>query len=83
MLRDILGDIKKAKYFTIMADETADISNQEQLVICLRWVDEALQPQESFVGLYPLERTSANDIVLALKVYLSSIFFLPSFPSTS
>lgn len=59
MLRDIVNDIKKAKYFALMADETADISNQEQLVICIRWVDETLQPQESFVGLYPLERTSA------------------------
>ena len=26
-------------FFTVMADETADISNKEQVVACIRWVD--------------------------------------------
>lgn len=53
-----------------MTDETADISNEEQLVICLRWVDNELQAHENFVGLFLLETTKANDIVHALKVFV-------------
>ena len=35
MMRQIMSaNIQKAMFITIMADETADISNKEQLVIC-------------------------------------------------
>ena len=34
------GDlIRDAGYFTLEADEVTDSSNKEQLIICLRWVD--------------------------------------------
>ena len=36
MLRKISENIQNATFFTIMADETADISNKEQLVVCIR-----------------------------------------------
>ncbi|XP_068735601.1 zinc finger MYM-type protein 1-like [Montipora capricornis] len=39
MMRKISANIQNATFFTIMADETADVSNKEQLVICIRWVD--------------------------------------------
>ena len=51
-----------------MADETADISNKEQIVICIRWVDDNLVVHEDFIGLHPLHRTDANTIVNVLKV---------------
>ena len=50
-----------------MADESADSSNQEQLVICFRWVDQELEVHEDFVGLYQIPDTSANTIVAAIK----------------
>lgn len=34
--REIAGEIRSAEFDAIMADETSDISNTEQLVICLR-----------------------------------------------
>ena len=34
-----------------MADETADVSNKEQLVICIRWVDECFVIHEDFIGM--------------------------------
>ena len=52
-----------------MADETADVSNKEQLVICIRWVDDDLTAHEDFIGMYPTERTTADVIVRVLKVY--------------
>ena len=45
------------RYFlTIMADETADISNKEQLVACIGSVDENFVVREEFIGMYPMER---------------------------
>ena len=54
--------------FTLMADETADLANIEELVICIRWVDEQLNAHEEFIGLHPIPDTTANTIVSVLKV---------------
>ena len=35
LIRQISANIQNAPFFTIMADETADFSNKEQLVICI------------------------------------------------
>ncbi len=39
-LHSLLADVNSSPWFSLMADETRDISNREQLVICLRWVSE-------------------------------------------
>jgi len=36
MMRQISANIQNATFFMIMADETADVSNKEQLVVCIR-----------------------------------------------
>ena len=38
---DILRDVRKAPFFSVCADESADASNQEQLPLVLRFVDES------------------------------------------
>ena len=53
-----------------MVDECADVTNEEQLVICLRWVNENLEVHNDFVGLHPLSDTKADIIV---KVILDNI----------
>ena len=55
------------RFFMIMADETADVSNKEQLVICIRWVDDCFVIHSDFNGMYPLERTTADQVVAILK----------------
>ena len=62
--------------FTLMADETADVANIEQLVICIRWVDEQLNAHEEFIGLHPIPDTTANTVVSVIKVTIevSKIF---------
>ena len=42
ILRSILKKIKSSSYYSIMPDETTDIINKEQFVICIRWVDNGL-----------------------------------------
>ena len=50
-------------YFIIMADECAVITNEEQLVICIPWVDGNLEVHEVFVGLHPFSEAKADIIV--------------------
>ena len=43
ILQDIAKDINNSIFNTIMADEVTDAFNNEQYVICLRWVDQFLE----------------------------------------
>ena len=70
ILRDIAASIQSAEFYTIMADETGDTSNIEQLVICLRWVDNELQIHEDFIGLHSMEITDAESIVKIIQVVI-------------
>ena len=50
-----------------MVDETTDVSNKEQVVICLRWVDTRLEAHEDFIGLYHVESIEANKLVAVIR----------------
>ena len=67
MMRQISAKIQNATFFTIMAGETADVCNKEQLVICIQWVDDCFVMHENFIGRHPLERTNADQVVAILK----------------
>ena len=49
-----------------MVDETTDASNVEQVVICLRWVNENFEVQEEFVGLFEVASIGAENIYTAI-----------------
>ena len=66
LMRQISANIQNA-FFTIMADETADVSNKEELVICIRWVDDCFVIHEDFIGMHPLERPTADQVVAIPK----------------
>ena len=59
VLRKISQNLQHTTFYTIMVDETTDVSNVEQVVICLRWVSEKFEVHEDFVGLYEVESTKA------------------------
>lgn len=40
VLRSVISDIQFHKWYSMMADETRDVSNREQLVVTMRWVSE-------------------------------------------
>ena len=67
VLRTIARNINHSSFFTIMADESTDSSNREQLVICMQWIDDELEPQEDFLGMYKLDSTDANAISMVIK----------------
>ena len=65
--RMIVKDIQSSEFFSIMADETADVPNTEQLATCFRWVTEDLEVNEEFIGLHALSSTDAGTIFNVLK----------------
>ena len=66
-LREIATCLQNSDFFSIMADETNNLSNHEQLVICIRWVDNKLEAREDFIGLQKLERADASSIIALIK----------------
>ena len=73
VLKQISSNIQNALVYTMMADESSDVSNKEQVVVCIRWVDDELIVHEEFVGIKPVERTTAEDIVLVLTETLTEM----------
>ena len=50
LLRKLLANIRAVKWFSIMGDETRDISNHEQLSIIISWVDLNYDIHEDLIG---------------------------------
>ena len=67
ILREILQEIREAKWFTVMADKTSDINNKEQLVICIRWVNKGFAVCEDPVGLVNIPLTDSETIYQVSK----------------
>jgi len=66
-----------AKYFAIIMDETTDASCTEQVSICIRYVTQNLQVQETFKAFYETRATDAStmfeiaqDVVTRLELQL-------------
>ena len=67
ILREIAQDIRNSTFFSIMADETTDKSNREQVVIVIRHVDENLLVHEEFIGLSMVESLDATTLTGVIK----------------
>ncbi|CAH1115297.1 unnamed protein product [Psylliodes chrysocephalus] len=64
--------------YTVLADETADISGKEQLSIGLRFYDESKEKvRKEFVGFVELTAQDASTIAKAIDNILVSYNFLP------
>ncbi|CAF4657931.1 unnamed protein product [Rotaria socialis] len=50
VLNRILREIQQAKYFSIMIDETTDISKLEQVSLVVRYTDDQFKVHERFMG---------------------------------
>ena len=59
MLCEVIMEVHRAKFYTIMVDETTDCSNREQAVLALWYVDDNLEVHE---GLYNIPSTDASTI---------------------
>ena len=66
ILRDLTDEMRDSFYATI-CDEYTEISNKEQLTLCLRWVDELFNIHEDFLGFYQLENIKSDTIVSVIR----------------
>lgn len=67
LLREIASNIRSSEFFGILADECTDLSNLEQLVTCIRWVDDDLEAHEDYIGLVDIPCANAETITHTLK----------------
>ena len=76
ILRELLSKIQEARWFSLIADETRDISDIEQLTISIRWVLSDYMVHGDSKGLVQVPRTDAETPASTLKDVLIQ-FMLP------
>lgn len=62
---NILNEVKEAKYFSILLDCTPDVSRQEQISVCLRYVNlknNKFSVEERFLTFRPISDTTGEGL---------------------
>ena len=67
VLCDVAENIQGVDFYSIMCDETADVKNVSELVVCLRWVDNELEAHDKFISLKNLPNNDADFILREFK----------------
>ena len=68
VLREISDAIQESCFYSIMCDECTDVSNKEQVVICICWISNSdLEVHKDVIGLYAIDNISASTIVHVIK----------------
>ena len=65
ILRQLAAEVAKTEVYSIIVDETTDVSRKEQVSMCVRYVTEDLVAEELFLGLYSTDSTT-GDVLTAL-----------------
>lgn len=69
-----MQDIKKSFAYSILADETADISGKEQLSVGIRFFDEEkFLIREEFLGFVELNAMNAKCIAEEIQNFISTL----------
>lgn len=67
---EIIEEVLEARFYTVIADEVTDISNKEQLSICLRYVHNSVI-KEVFVDFAEAERITGETLANVIIQWLS------------
>ena len=70
ILSNLVKKITQAEYFSVLADETTDISCKEQLSICIRYVDSDNCLQEDFLQFIEVDGLSGESLSRAILTNL-------------
>ena len=68
---NLVISLQVSQFFTIMADECEDISTQEELSICCRWVIDG-HAEEHFMTILHIKSLDAESITTAITTYVES-----------
>ena len=72
-LTDISFHLHQSPFVTFMLDETTDMSNTSQAVVVLRYVTDAFDVHEEFIGMYQVPSTNAETLVATAKLALRDV----------
>lgn len=67
MLRPLLVDIRSAQCFSVIADETRDMSGHEQFSISIRWINSGSEVREDCIGLVEVQNTDSATLSGVIK----------------
>ena len=67
VLRQLIKEVAKAEVYAIIVDETTDVSRQEQVSVCVRYVKENLSVEELFLGLYSTDTTTGGALASLIR----------------
>ena len=70
IVNNLSQEIRDSKYFSIMSDEAADISNKENLSVVIRFLDSTKTVREEFVGFYFCEDGTTE---AAIKDFITGV----------
>ena len=68
---EIIAEVKKSKYYTVIVDEVTDISNKEQVSISLRYVYYGTV-KEVFIAFVSVERITGKNIAAAILNWIQT-----------
>ena len=72
ILDEITEEIREAEYFTLLVDETKDLSKTEQLSFVIRYIFEC-DVHEEFIGFRPTEGLDAESLSNAIQDEMQQI----------
>ncbi|XP_043192308.1 zinc finger MYM-type protein 1-like [Amphibalanus amphitrite] len=64
--RQLVEEMKDSGWFSIIADGTTDVAGKEQICVCYRFVNDKLEAQEVFLGLYAAPDSTAATLTKVL-----------------
>ena len=62
--RHLLDDILRRKFFSILADESSDVSKKEQLSFSVRTCNDNYEVSEDFVGIFECSQGLSSEALL-------------------
>lgn len=62
ILRKIAKKVNESKCYSVLADETTDISTKEQLAICVRYISEDNMLNEDFLQFFEIESLTGESL---------------------
>lgn len=77
VLQRITRDVKSSGNYSVIVDETSDISRSEQVSLCLRYVVEG-ETRETFSGFYATESTEGEILYELVKKSITNLNLLLS-----
>jgi len=70
--KQIFSDISQCKYFAILADETTNVSQTEQLSLSVRFIKDT-KVHEEFLFFVPVSSTAGKDLASTILTQLSHL----------